>query len=455
MRVRDRRVRAQRGEVRAHARARRRERASAGSWSTTGQPATAATWAMPWPIRPAPTTAIRSMAGSLTDAAPGWDGSRYGAPMPRIAFIGAGSTVFTRNLVGDILGFAELADIDEIALMDIDAERLATSELVARAPGRGARRRRARRGDARPPARRSTAPTTSSHDPGRRLRAVHRHRLRGARSVRPAPDDRRHARHRRDHARPAHDPGAARHVRRHGGALPRRARSSTTSTRWRSTAGRSPRASDDPHGRAVPLRAGHGVRARRTTSASRPTRSTTPRPASTTWRSTCASSATARTSTPRCGSSPSRPRARLATACATRCCATSATSSPSRASTSPSTCRGSSSATAPDLIERFNIPLDEYPRRCDEPDRRVGRAASGGSSAGGERRGRAQRRVRRRHHPRIETGEPSRFYGNVPNPRAARSTTCRPAAASRCRASSTRTASSRSPSARCRRSSRR
>ena len=30
--------------------------------------------------------------------------------MPKIAFIGAGSTVFTRNLVGDILGLPELAD---------------------------------------------------------------------------------------------------------------------------------------------------------------------------------------------------------------------------------------------------------------------------------------------------------------------------------------------------------
>ncbi len=50
----------------------------------------------------------------------------------------------------------------------------------------------------------------------------------------------------------------------------------------------------------------------------------------------------------------------------------SATSSPSRASTSPSTCRGSSSATGPDLIEQFNIPLDEYPRRCDRADRRSG-----------------------------------------------------------------------------------
>jgi len=41
----------------------------------------------------------------------------------KIAFIGAGSFVFTRNLVRDILSFPALADI-EIALMDINEERL-------------------------------------------------------------------------------------------------------------------------------------------------------------------------------------------------------------------------------------------------------------------------------------------------------------------------------------------
>jgi alpha-galactosidase len=50
--------------------------------------------------------------------------------MAKITFIGAGSTVFARNLLGDILGHTELAG-SEIALFDIDAERLATSELVA------------------------------------------------------------------------------------------------------------------------------------------------------------------------------------------------------------------------------------------------------------------------------------------------------------------------------------
>ena len=51
--------------------------------------------------------------------------------MARIAFIGAGSVVFTKNLLGDILSFPELQSV-EIALHDIDADRLATAEAMAR-----------------------------------------------------------------------------------------------------------------------------------------------------------------------------------------------------------------------------------------------------------------------------------------------------------------------------------
>lgn len=50
--------------------------------------------------------------------------------MAKVAMIGAGSTVFAKNLIGDILSFPELADA-HIALMDIDGERLKTSEIVA------------------------------------------------------------------------------------------------------------------------------------------------------------------------------------------------------------------------------------------------------------------------------------------------------------------------------------
>ncbi len=50
--------------------------------------------------------------------------------MTKITFIGAGSTVFAKNLLGDILSFPELAE-STISLMDIDADRLRTSEIVA------------------------------------------------------------------------------------------------------------------------------------------------------------------------------------------------------------------------------------------------------------------------------------------------------------------------------------
>jgi alpha-galactosidase len=49
---------------------------------------------------------------------------------PKITFIGAGSTVFAKNLLVDILSFPELAD-SQICLFDIDSERLRTSEVVA------------------------------------------------------------------------------------------------------------------------------------------------------------------------------------------------------------------------------------------------------------------------------------------------------------------------------------
>ncbi len=51
--------------------------------------------------------------------------------MAKIAFIGAGSTVFARNLLNDIFSFPELGD-STISLFDIDKERLKTSEIVAR-----------------------------------------------------------------------------------------------------------------------------------------------------------------------------------------------------------------------------------------------------------------------------------------------------------------------------------
>jgi alpha-galactosidase len=51
-------------------------------------------------------------------------------PSPKITFIGAGSTVFAKALIGDILAFPELAE-SRLILFDIDPERLATTEKVA------------------------------------------------------------------------------------------------------------------------------------------------------------------------------------------------------------------------------------------------------------------------------------------------------------------------------------
>ncbi|WP_170574216.1 alpha-glucosidase/alpha-galactosidase [Ruegeria atlantica] len=51
--------------------------------------------------------------------------------MTKIAFIGAGSTIFMQNIVGDALLTPALAD-SHFALMDIDPKRLAESEAVAR-----------------------------------------------------------------------------------------------------------------------------------------------------------------------------------------------------------------------------------------------------------------------------------------------------------------------------------
>ena len=51
--------------------------------------------------------------------------------MPRIVLVGAGSVEFTRNLLGDFLSHPELHDA-EIVLHDIDADRLATAERMAR-----------------------------------------------------------------------------------------------------------------------------------------------------------------------------------------------------------------------------------------------------------------------------------------------------------------------------------
>jgi alpha-galactosidase len=56
---------------------------------------------------------------------------------PTIVIIGAGSAEFTRELLGDIFSFPELASA-RVVLHDIDAERLETAEAIARATARTA-----------------------------------------------------------------------------------------------------------------------------------------------------------------------------------------------------------------------------------------------------------------------------------------------------------------------------
>jgi alpha-galactosidase len=50
--------------------------------------------------------------------------------MAKITFLGAGSTIFAKNLLGDILSYPELAG-STITLMDIDPDRLRTTRVVA------------------------------------------------------------------------------------------------------------------------------------------------------------------------------------------------------------------------------------------------------------------------------------------------------------------------------------
>jgi len=52
--------------------------------------------------------------------------------MAIVTFVGAGSTVFTRNLIGDLVSYTDLSDDLTFRLFDIDAERLATSAIVAK-----------------------------------------------------------------------------------------------------------------------------------------------------------------------------------------------------------------------------------------------------------------------------------------------------------------------------------
>lgn len=62
--------------------------------------------------------------------------------MVKITFMGAGSTVFARNVLGDCMCSPALCD-SEIALYDIDAKRLSESEIILKAINRNTNKGRA------------------------------------------------------------------------------------------------------------------------------------------------------------------------------------------------------------------------------------------------------------------------------------------------------------------------
>ena len=171
--------------------------------------------------------------------------------MTRIAFIGAGSVEFTKNLLGDLLTFPELADAT-IALHDIDAERLDTAAAMARWTSGALGRGRDDRGAPRPARGDRGLRPRHQHDSGRRARG-HAARLRDPEAVRAAPDDRRHARDRRHLPRPPHHPGDARHRGRHGRALPGRVAAQLHEPDGHAVLGDLRRLADPAGRRAVPL----------------------------------------------------------------------------------------------------------------------------------------------------------------------------------------------------------
>ena len=202
--------------------------------------------------------------------------------------------VFARKLIGDLLRFPALADGVTLALMDIDPERLQTSAAMARRIAERLSRGRRRGGDRRPARRARRRRLRHRLLSGRRPASGDDGRLRRPQALRDPSDDRGHPRNRRDHARAADDPSTARHLPRHGGAVPRTPCFSSTSIRWRCCAGRSPSpARSAPSGCAIPSSTPpHSSAA---CSGSRRRSSTTSWPASTTSRSSCPSSAAAST----------------------------------------------------------------------------------------------------------------------------------------------------------------
>jgi hypothetical protein len=99
----------------------------------------------------------------------------------KITFIGAGSTVFAKNLIGDILSFPELAD-STICLYDIEENRLKSSEIVAK-------RIAATLGVPSKIEVTTDRDLRHQYDSGGRLPTLHDYRLRDSQTLWLAPDD--------------------------------------------------------------------------------------------------------------------------------------------------------------------------------------------------------------------------------------------------------------------------
>ena len=109
--------------------------------------------------------------------------------MSKITFLGAGSTVFAKNVLGDVMLTPALQGF-ELALFDIDQERLKDSENMLlnlkETTGSTCRHQSIYRSQ-RSAARRQICRQRHS---GRRIRSLHDHRFRSAEEIWLAPDDR-------------------------------------------------------------------------------------------------------------------------------------------------------------------------------------------------------------------------------------------------------------------------
>ena len=300
---------------------------------------------------------------------------------PKITFIGAGSSVFMKNIVGDVLQREALAGRPH-RLMDINPQRLEESAIIA---GKLINQTLGVPATVKPSptsARRSMAPTSSSS--ASRSAATNRRRSpisrcpRSTTCARPSPTPR----GRRHHARPPHRAAPVEDLRGHARGLPRGGDAAIRQPDGYQHLGHFGEVPDHQAGRPLPLGAGHGdgtgPRPRDSLFRGNPLSRS---PASTTWRST-SSSNTIRPTAPianlypdlrprlsrrtlrpsRAGWNPRCPNNTVRYEMLTRLGYFVTESSEHFAEYTPYFIKEGRE----DLIEKFGIPLDEYPKRCIE-----------------------------------------------------------------------------------------